>query len=59
MSSLFQIKTHADANKLTSHINSAALDIKLKDIFLKCEKIESPLIGYSIVRTQFVTQFLN
>ena len=29
MSSLFQIKTHADANKLTSHINSEAFEIKL------------------------------
>ena len=27
MSSLFQIKTHADANKLTSHINSEALKL--------------------------------
>ena len=29
MSSLFQIKTHAGANKLTSHINSEAFEIKL------------------------------
>ena len=27
MSSLFQIKTHAGANKLTSHINSEALKL--------------------------------